>query len=83
MAALSRKSAQWIFPREGSPLDHDGCAHGEFTRETITKLFYCKRLDAYATVPGTSLCKVVVLGFNPGNRAANSDVVLPLSITSN
>jgi hypothetical protein len=32
---------------------------GEFIPgETITKLYYCKRLDGYVTIPGASLFRV-------------------------
>jgi len=32
---------------------------GEFIAgETIVKLYYCKRLDGYVTIPGASLLKV-------------------------
>ena len=30
--------------------------------ETIVKLYYCKRLDGYVTVPGASLFKVAADG---------------------
>jgi hypothetical protein len=43
---------------------------GEFIPgETIVKLYYCKRLDGYVTVPGASLFKV----------AANRCTLEPLS----
>jgi hypothetical protein len=36
---------------------------GEFiSGETIVKLYYCKRLDGYVTIPGASLFKVSVDG---------------------
>jgi hypothetical protein len=36
---------------------------GEFIPgETIIKLYYCKRLDGYVTVPGASLFKVAADG---------------------
>ena len=31
--------------------------------ETIVKLYYCKRLDGYVTVPGASLFKVAANGY--------------------
>ena len=31
--------------------------------ETIVKLYYCKRLDGYVTVPGASLFKVATNGY--------------------
>ena len=35
----------------------------EFIRgETIVKLYYCKRIDGYVTVPGASLFKVAADG---------------------
>jgi hypothetical protein len=37
---------------------------GEFIPdETIVKLYYCKRLDGYVTVPGASLFKVAADGY--------------------
>ena len=34
---------------------------GEFIPgETIVKMYYCRRLDGYVTIPGTSLFKVAV-----------------------
>jgi hypothetical protein len=39
-------------------------AEGEFIPgETIVKLYYCKRLDGYVTVPGASLFKVAAVPF--------------------
>jgi hypothetical protein len=36
---------------------------GEFLPgETIVKLYYCKRLDGYVTIPGASLFKVSAAG---------------------
>ena len=36
---------------------------GEFIPgETIVKLYYCKRLDGYVTIPGISLFKVAADG---------------------
>ncbi len=54
-------------------------------RETITKLFYCKPLDAYVTVPGTSLFKVARCAWVQSRKTALRirTVALPLSITSN
>jgi hypothetical protein len=37
---------------------------GEFVPgEIIVKLYYCKRLDGYVTIPGTSLFKVASDGY--------------------
>ena len=46
--------------------------------ETIVKLYYCKRLDGYVTVPGASLFKVAAVapGVHPGEDGVNSTVAL-------
>jgi len=33
-----------------------------FPAETIAKLYYCKRVDEYVTIPGISLFKVAAVG---------------------
>ena len=32
-------------------------------KETMVKLYYCKRLDGYLTIPGASLFKVAADGY--------------------